>query len=133
MGKKLEVKDFVYHFRNRYEDLKDILNEKEELENLVSINKLSNEKQKFSVIGMVYSKKITKNKNILLEIEDLTGKLNVLISSSKEDLLKESEDILTRLEDIKSSKDKEFEHWRSCLEDMERKLLWIDKQLFGKG
>jgi len=93
MGKKLEVKDFVYHFRNRYEDLKEILNEKEELENLVSINKLSNEKQKFSVIGMVYSKKITKNKNILLEIEDLTGKLNVLISSSKEDLLKESEDI----------------------------------------
>lgn len=92
-GKKVEVKDFVTHFRNRYEDLKEILNEKKELENLVSINKLSNEKQKFSIIGLVYDKKVTKNNNIILEVEDLTGKIKVLISSSKEELVKEAEDI----------------------------------------
>jgi len=92
-GKKLEVKDFVSHFRNRYEDIKEIFNDRKELENLFSINKISNEKQKFSVIGMVYDKKITKNNNLILEIEDLTGKMKVLISSSKEELIKEAEDI----------------------------------------
>jgi len=92
-GKKIVVKDFVTHFRNRYKEMKSILEERKELENLVSINKLSRDKQKFSIIGLVYSKKVTKNKNIILEVEDLTGKMKVLVSSSKEDLVKESEDI----------------------------------------
>ncbi|MDP3966330.1 MAG: metallophosphoesterase, partial [archaeon] len=91
--KKLEVKDFVTHFRNRYEFLKNVLQEREELENLVSINKISKDKQKFSVIGMVYQKKVTKSKKIILEIEDLTGKMKVLINPDKEELLKECEDV----------------------------------------
>ena len=92
-GKKIEVKDFVTHFRNRYNDFKDIMQEKSGLENPISINKIPSEKQKFSIIGMVYSKRVTKNKNVMLEIEDLTGKMKVLINSNKEELLKESEDI----------------------------------------
>ncbi|NCN51753.1 hypothetical protein GW931_01960 [archaeon] len=93
LGKKLEVKDFVAHFRNRYEEVKEILQERKGLDNLFSIDKISNEKQKFSVIGMVYSKKVTKNNNLLLEVEDLTGKMKVLISASKEELIKEAEEI----------------------------------------
>ena len=92
-GKKLEVKDFVSYFRGRYETMKTILEGNPKLENLVSINKISSEKQKFSVIGMVYGKSLTKNKNVILEIEDLSGKMKVLISASKEDLIKVSEDI----------------------------------------
>ncbi|MCR4327329.1 MAG: metallophosphoesterase [Nanoarchaeota archaeon] len=91
--KTLQVTDFVTHFRNRYEELKEILQEKKELENLISIGKISKEKQKFSVIGMVYKKSITKTKKIILEIEDLTGKMKVLINPEKEDLLKECEDV----------------------------------------
>ncbi|PJE81391.1 hypothetical protein COU58_02830 [Candidatus Pacearchaeota archaeon CG10_big_fil_rev_8_21_14_0_10_32_42] len=91
--RKLGVGDFVTHFRNRYEEIRDILQERKELENLVSIGKLSKEKQKFSVIGMVYQKKVTKTKKIILEIEDLTGKMKVLINPEKEELLKECEDI----------------------------------------
>ncbi len=94
LGRKIEVKDFVTYFRKRYEDLKNFLQEKKGLENLVSINKIPKEKQKFSIIGMVYNKKITKNKNLLLEVEDLGGKIKVLINSNKEALLKEGEDIL---------------------------------------
>ncbi len=93
VGKSLEVKDFVTHFRNRYEILKNIMQDDPELENLISIGKLSNEKQKFSAIGMVSSKKMSKNKNLILEIEDLTGSMKVVINSEKEELMKEAEDI----------------------------------------
>ena len=92
-GKAFSVKDFVEYFRARYSSMSNILQERSELENLTSISKISNEKQKVSVIGMVLSKKQTKNKNIILEIEDLTGRMKVLISSNNEDLIKESEDI----------------------------------------
>ncbi len=91
--KKPEVKDFVNYFRGRYELLKNVLETNSELENLVSINKISGEKQKFSVIGIVSNKQVTKNKNLIFEIEDLTGKMKILISASKEDLLKEAEEI----------------------------------------
>lgn len=92
--KKLEVKDFVLFFRNRYNTFKEILESNPSLENLTSINKLSNEKQKISVVGIVTEKKITKNNNLVLEIEDPTGKIKVIINSGKEDLLKEGEDIV---------------------------------------
>lgn len=91
--KSLEVKDFINYFKNRYEDMKNFMQERQEFENLVSINKIPFDKQKFSVIGMVVNKKNTKNGNVILEIEDLTGKIKVLISANKEELLKESEDI----------------------------------------
>ncbi len=93
-SKKLEVKDFVIHFRKRYEFYKGVLEGSSLLENLVSINKISNDKQKFSVIGIVTEKRVTKNKNIILDIEDLTGKMKVLISASKENLVEEADDIV---------------------------------------
>jgi DNA polymerase II small subunit len=91
--KKPEVKDFVNHFRGRYESMKDLLQNCPELENLVSISKISGEKQKFSVIGIVSDKQVTKNKNLIFEIEDLTGKMKVLVSSGKEDLVKDADEI----------------------------------------
>jgi DNA polymerase II small subunit len=91
--KKLEVKDFVLYFRKRFEELKSILQDHSTLENLVSINKLSGNRQGFSLIGMVLDRRITKNKNLLLEIEDLTGKITVLINQNKKELYKKAEDI----------------------------------------
>jgi hypothetical protein len=44
--------------------------------------------------------------------------------------LKETESIAARLNEIKNMKDKEFERWRSELEDIQRKTLYIDKTLF---
>jgi hypothetical protein len=39
---------------------------------------------------------------------------------------------LERLNEIKNIKDKEFEKWRTLLEDMERKAVYIDKTLFER-
>ena len=90
---KIEVKNFVNHFRNRFNQIKEILQIRFELDNLLSIDKISKRKQGISIIGMVYNKSVTKNKNIILEVEDLTGKIKILVNKSKEDLYKIAEEI----------------------------------------
>ena len=91
--KKLEVKDFVNHFKNRFNEMKNFLQDNPKLTNLVSINKILGNRQGISLIGMVSDKKITKNKNILLEIEDLTGQIKILINQNKPELYKKGEEI----------------------------------------
>tara|TARA_Y100000310_G_scaffold174669_3_gene174786 strand:+ start:13698 stop:15272 length:1575 start_codon:yes stop_codon:yes gene_type:complete len=93
-GRKLEFKDFLAHYKDRFSSLRNILQSHSELDDLVSISKISGDRQTFSVIGMVYDKRVTKNKNILLEIEDLTGKMRVLINKDKEDLYEKAQEIL---------------------------------------
>ena len=90
---KIEVKDFVKHYVNRFCRLRDILKERPELNNLISINKISGTRQTNSIIGIVYDKKITKNKNILLEVEDLTGRIRVLITQNRPDTYEKGEEI----------------------------------------
>src|SRR3989339_480374 len=69
-------------------EMKNILQDNSELNNLVSINKISGKKQNISIIGMVYSKKVTKNKNMLIEIEDSTGRITILINKDKKTFIK---------------------------------------------
>ncbi len=90
---KIEVKDFVNHFRKRFDQVREILHGRFELDNLLSIDKISKSRQGVSIIGMIYNKSVTKNKNILLEVEDLTGRIKVLVNKSKEDLYKVAEEI----------------------------------------
>ncbi|MDD5192228.1 MAG: hypothetical protein PHH54_05415 [Candidatus Nanoarchaeia archaeon] len=94
---KLEVKDFVRHFRNRYNFFKKILQERTELEGLTSIDKISVNRA-FSIIAMVTNKSITKNKNLILEVEDLTGKTKLLITKTKEEIFEKSKEIV--LDDV---------------------------------
>ena len=91
--KKLEVNDFTKYFRNRFHEMRKILLDNSSLKNLVSINKISETKQGISVIGIVSDKSVTKNKNILLEVEDLTGKIRILISQSNQKLYEKAEEI----------------------------------------
>lgn len=81
-GKKMEVSDFVGHFRARYKELQGIiLRRNNNWDNLISINKISATRQQFSIIGMVSEKRVTKNKNLIVVFEDLTGKTNVVFKS----------------------------------------------------
>jgi DNA polymerase II small subunit len=92
-NKKLEVKDFTQYFRSRLSEMKLILQANPSLKNLVSINKISGNKQGLSIIGIVSSKMITKNKNMLLEVEDLTGKIRILINQNNPKLYEKAEEI----------------------------------------
>ena len=88
-SKSIDVKDFVEHFRGRYNAIKGILQNRVELQEVISINrlKLKKAREEVSLIGLVYDKRATKNGNVLLEIEDLTGGVRVLISKDKTNLL----------------------------------------------
>ncbi len=92
-SQKLETKDFIRHFRNRYSFYKNLLQSREELKFLTSIDKIGNNNE-FSIIGMVLEKRITKNKNVILEVEDLTGRIKVLINQNREEVYEKSKEIL---------------------------------------
>lgn len=97
-AQKLEVKDFVRHFRNRYSFFKNLLSSRTELEGLTSIDKIGNNRKVFSIIGIVTNKNVTKAKNIILEVEDLTGKIKLLVNQTKEEVFNKSKEIL--LDDV---------------------------------
>jgi DNA polymerase II small subunit/DNA polymerase delta subunit B len=92
-SQKLETKDFIRHFRNRYSFYKNLLQSREELKFLTSIDRIGNNNE-FSIIGMVLEKRITKNKNVILEVEDLTGRIKVLINQNREEVYEKSKEIL---------------------------------------
>ncbi len=97
--KKLEVKDFAGHFRARFQQLQRILMSRPELQsNLVSINKISSERTNLSIIGIVKEKRVTKNKNLILKLEDLTGEIGVLIKFDREDVFEKADELL--LDDV---------------------------------
>ncbi len=91
--KKIEVDDFVKNMRSRFQSIKEILQERTELENLISINKLSKTRQGVSIIGLISEKIVTKNRNIIFEVEDLTGSVRVLVNQNKPEIYKLAEEI----------------------------------------
>lgn len=91
--KKVEVKDFVDHFRNRYEQIRNILQERS-LDNLKSIRRLTGDRESSYLIVSIISKRQTKNKNLVFDVEDLTGRARILINEGKKELYEKCKDIL---------------------------------------
>jgi DNA polymerase II small subunit/DNA polymerase delta subunit B len=107
--RKLNVQDFTKHFRARYQQLQRILMQRPNLSNLIAINKISSDRQSLSIIGMLREKRITKNGNLILTFEDLTGKIGVLIKPEKRELFEIAQEV--QLDDvvaIKASGSREF-------------------------
>ncbi|MEK6850277.1 MAG: metallophosphoesterase [Nanoarchaeota archaeon] len=96
--KKLTVEDFVGNFRMRYHQLQRILMQRPDLQNLVSINKIGSERRNYTIIGIVSEKRVTKNKNIIIKFEDLTGEISVLARANKPEAHMKAEELL--LDDV---------------------------------
>lgn len=94
--KKREVADFVKHFNVRFNALERILRNRSELSSVSSINRILAKKDKgnVAIIGMVLSKSVTKNGNLILELEDPTGVIKAVINKDKSELFLKSNDIL---------------------------------------
>jgi len=45
--------------------------------------------------------------------------------------LKEAKDSLTRLDEFKEDEDKEYKRWLNDIQDVQKKLIYVDKTLFG--
>ncbi|MFA5071441.1 MAG: metallophosphoesterase [Candidatus Pacearchaeota archaeon] len=91
--KKIEVQDFVKYFRSRISEFKKILLGNASLKNPVSINKLSSARQNVSIIGIVSDKSVTKNKNIIFEVEDITGKIKILVNQNNKELYDKANEV----------------------------------------
>ncbi len=99
VDKKIEVKDFVGHFRSRFAQLQRILMSRPELQNnLISINKIQSERANLSIIGIVKEKRITKNKNMILRLEDLTGEIGALVKFDRGEVFEKADELL--LDDV---------------------------------
>ncbi|MFC1648323.1 metallophosphoesterase [Nanoarchaeota archaeon] len=87
---------FVKYFNHRYTAIQSMLKSRVELERLTSIQRVNakTERELVSVIGIVSSKSETKNKNIMLELEDRTGKTKVVVSRDKGEVYGMARDIV---------------------------------------
>jgi DNA polymerase II small subunit len=95
-SKKRDIQDFVAFFNARYRTLENILRHRQELQNILSINRILNkrDKENVSLIGIVKDRKTTSNNNLILEIEDTSGAIKVLVSKNKPDLFNLAKDIV---------------------------------------
>jgi DNA polymerase II small subunit len=96
--KKLDVSDFTNHFRNRYQQLQRILMQRADLSNLIAINKISSDRQQLSIIGIVKEKRMTKNKNLIITFEDLTGEIGALVKVDRPEVYAKGEEL--QLDDV---------------------------------
>ena len=79
--KKRTFQDFVSVFNMRFKILSQMLRNRKELQGVTAISRViaKTTNDKVAVIGMILDKQTTKNNNIILKIEDLTGICNVII------------------------------------------------------
>ena len=93
---KKTVKDFVNYYVSRLKKISSMLEKRQELNNLTTIRKVreKRDRSEVSVIGLVNDKRISKNGKIILTLEDQTGEINVLISESNKELYERAKDIV---------------------------------------
>ena len=86
--KKREMQDFVKYFKHRYNSLREILQERIELRNSISLHRISgrNKGEQLSIIGLVADKRVNKTGSMTITIEDPTGTTKVLINKNKPEL-----------------------------------------------
>jgi len=83
INKKISTEEFIRRINKRYENIKGMFENKVELGNIISINKIRDKVVQFSLMGMVKEK----NGNKVL-LEDQTGEVSVTLENS-EDLLED--------------------------------------------
>ncbi len=85
------IKDTAKYFTMRFNQYRRYLqNRLSNLQSIAGVKKLNNEK--ISVIGIIYDKRKTQKGNTILELEDLSGTVNCIIS--KKEVLSQAEDLI---------------------------------------
>jgi len=93
---KRKIQDFVNYFNARYKLLEKMLVHRPEMQNITSIARLINkqDKETVSIIAMITEKRMTKNENLIVTVEDNTGQINVIFSKNKQELFSRAKDIV---------------------------------------
>ncbi|MDD5331238.1 MAG: metallophosphoesterase [Candidatus Nanoarchaeia archaeon] len=95
-SKKREVQDFVMHFRVRYNKIKEILQTRQDLQNVISISRAKNKgiNEPVALIGLVSEIQTTKSGHLKIKIEDPTDTIFVLISKTNDSFVKAQDIVL---------------------------------------
>lgn len=95
-SKKREVQDFVDYYNNRHKQIESLLRNRQELQNATSINKILGKKDKnsISIIGIVSDKHRTRNDNLMLTLEDPTGKIKAVVRKTKTQLYNAAKEVV---------------------------------------
>ncbi len=94
--KKYAVEDFTNFFLSRYRFLEGILRQRKELAGTMTIRRIQQktETEKISLIGIIREINETKSKNLVINVEDLSGEIKIIISKSKAELLLVAKDLV---------------------------------------
>ena len=92
------IKDFHQYLESRFLNISKMFQNRQYIENKVSISSLhpNKSKDKVSLVAMVFSKRKTSRGNYILELDDQSGKITAIISPSSKniELAKKAENIL---------------------------------------
>jgi DNA polymerase II small subunit len=93
---KRSIQDFIGYFNARYTRISKMLRQRQELQNATSISRVIalKERQQSSIIGIVVSKETTKNDNLIIELEDPTGIIKMIVGKQKQELFNTANDIV---------------------------------------
>ncbi len=93
---KYEIQDFANFFVSRYRFIESILRYRREMENVTTINRLSlkKDREKVSIIGLISEVGTTKNGNLIITLEDPSGKIKILVSKNKPELYGMAKDLV---------------------------------------
>lgn len=94
-SKKRPYEHFVRHVNNKFKAIEAMLKTRTDLQDITSISHLHNKNDRDSVcvIGMVLEKDETRNKNIIIKLEDRTGVISVLFSNKNTGVYEQAKDI----------------------------------------
>ncbi|MBI4151018.1 metallophosphoesterase [Candidatus Woesearchaeota archaeon] len=93
---KRTLQDFVGYFNARYVRIAKILRTRQELQAATSIGRVlaTKEKGPATIIGIVAEKELSKNENLILTIEDPTGRIKAIVSKGKAELFALANDLV---------------------------------------
>lgn len=69
-----------------------------------------------------------KDKNVFVKIDEYNEILDIIALVNEK--VKEARVILGKINDLKNQEDTELDSWKNSLDDVERKLKFVDQSLF---
>lgn len=89
-----EIGNLIEYFQNRYKKLSGILQKRPELRTWQKINEITENQTDLNLIVMITDIRSTKNGHYLIEVEDDTGSMPILVSKDNDELIRAARNLM---------------------------------------
>ena len=89
-----EIGNLIEYFQNRYKKLSGILGKRPELRTWQKINEITENQTDLNLIVMITDIRSTKNGHYLIEVEDDTGSMPILVSKDNDELIRAARNLM---------------------------------------